>query len=67
MLYVGHSTVNGYLNKFLEKPRQIRKNFYLLDKQMKQRVVLKKRIKGEDIFFSDETQIDLFNYTNDCI
>ena len=72
ILSVRHTTVNAYTNKFLEKPRKIRKNFFLSEKQMEKRVqfcneILKKNITGQDIFFSDETQIDLCNYTNDYI
>ena len=71
-LKIGYRTVNKILNKFVGKPRKIRKVFFLSNEQKKKRVefckmVLKKNWTGKEIFFKDETQIDLSNYLNVAI
>ena len=72
ILSVTKSTINTYLKKRHLKVRKIKKIFSLTKKQKKQRVefcqnILKNKIKGESIFFTDETQIKLGGYTNDYI
>ena len=71
-LTIGYRTVNNILNKFIGKPRAIRKVFFLSKEQQKKRIefcemILNKKWTEKDFFFSDETQIDLFNYVNDSI
>ena len=71
IMTVTHSTINSYLNRVLGKPKKIRKVFYLSETQKKERVkfcemILKKYKKG-NIFWTDETQIDLCNFTRDYI
>ena len=72
ILSVTKSTINTYLKKKGLKARKIKKIFSLTKRQKKQRVefcenILKSNIKGESIFFTDETQIKLGSYTNDYI
>ena len=69
---ISHMTVNRILNKFLEKPRTIRKVFYLSSKQEEKNVNSAKwywikKFTEKSIFFTDETQIDLCNFINDSI
>ena len=71
-LKIGHVSINNILNKFIWKPRKIRKVFYLSEKQRIKRVefckmILKRKLTGKEIFFTDETQIDLCNFTNDAV
>lgn len=66
------SSVNNYLKKRGIKLRKIKKIFALNEKQKKQRVqfcqkMIEKEIKGEFIFFTDETKIQMGGYTNDYI
>ena len=54
------------------KTRKIKKTFSLTKEQKKKKGkfcqnIFKKKIKGENIFFTDETQIKLGSYTNDFI
>jgi transposase len=68
-LSVSHMTVNRTLNKILTKPRKLRKVFYLNDDHLQQRkdfceYILEEGIKGEDIFFTDESNFDLSNNIN---
>ena len=68
---VTHSTINSYLNKLLGKPKKIRKVFYLSETQKKERVkfckMILKNYQKRNIFWTDETQINLCNYTRDYI
>ena len=66
------TTINKYLREYFGKPLKIRKVFYLSNEQMAKRkkfceMVLNKKYKPQQIFFSDETKIGLGTYTNDCI
>ena len=66
------STVCRILNKELGRPRKVKRVFFLTDDQKRQRIefcekMLKKGIKGGNIFFSDETKIDMGSYFNDSI
>ena len=66
------STVCRILNKELGRPRKVKRVFYLTEDQKKQRIefcekMLDKGIKGGNIFFSDETKIDMGSYFNDYI
>ena len=72
ILKIRHSTVCKYLDKFLGKPRKIRKVFYLSEKQKEERVKFCKMIPEKEItekymFWTDETQIDLCNFFDDEI
>ena len=72
ILKIRHSTVCKYLDKFLGKPRKIRKVFYLSEKQKEERVkfcrmILEKEIIQKDVFWTYETQIGLFNFFDDEI
>ena len=65
-------TVCRILNKEYGKPRKIKKVFFLNKKQKDERVkfckmILEKGIKGEQIFFTDETKIEMGAYGNDHI
>ena len=64
------STICRMLNKELGRPRKVKRVFFLTDDQKRQRIefcekMLKKGIKGGNIFFSDETKIDIGSYFND--
>lgn len=72
ILSIEKTAVNRYLKNALGRPRKVRRVFYLNDKQKKERVkfcesILNKRIKGEQIFFTDETKIDMAPFLNDSI
>ena len=72
ILSIEKTAVNRYLQNALGRPRKVRRVFYLNDKQKKERVkfcesILNKRIKGEQIFFTDETKIDMTPFLNDSI
>ena len=71
IMTVTHSTINSYLNKLLGKPKKIIKVFYLSETQKKERVkfckMILKNYQKRNIFWTDETQIDLCNYTRDYI
>ena len=69
---VHYTTVNNYLKEYYGKPRKIRKVFFLSKEQMEKRkkfcqMILDKKIKPEQIFFSDESKIELGSFTNDSI
>ena len=71
-LTIEKTAVNRYLKNALGKPRKVRPVFYLSDDQKKERVkfcenILNKKIKGEHIFFTDETKIDMAPFLNDSI
>ena len=71
-LTIGYRTINKILNKFIGEPRKIRKVFFLSEDQKRKRIdfckkILEKGLTGKEIFFTDETQIDLSNYVNDSI
>ena len=71
-LTIGYRTINKILNKFISKPRTIRKVFFLSNEQKIKRVefckmILEKKWTGKEIFFTDETQIDLSGYIHDKI
>ena len=58
---LSHSTVNTILNKELSKPRRAKKTFLITHKNKEDRMefiklVREKKIKGEDIFFTDESR-----------
>ena len=72
ILSISFKTVCRYLNDILGTPRKIRKCFYLIKKQMEERVkfcknILSRGISFKDIMFTDETKIELGSYTNDSI
>ena len=69
---VSKATVCRILKKEYGKPRKIKKVFFLNQKQKDQRLtfcqkILDKGIKGEEIFFTDETKIELGSFINDHI
>ena len=66
------ATICRYLKKEYGRPRKIKKVFYLNEKQKKQRMqfcqdILKKGITGDQMFFIDETKIEMGPYINDSI
>ena len=72
IMTIEKTAVNKYLKSVLGKPRKVRRVFYLNDMQKKERVkfcenILEKRIRGEHIFFTDETKIDMAPFLNDSI
>jgi len=61
------STANKTLNKYVSKPKQMRKVFYLNEKKKDQRLkfllfMKEHNITPEDIFFTDESIINLSSY-----
>ena len=69
---ISKATICRILNKEYGKPRKIKKVFFLNKKQKDDRVkfckmILEKGIKGNQIFFSDETKIEMGAYVNDHI
>ena len=69
---VHYTTVNNYLKAYFGKPRKIRKVFYLTKEQMAKRkkfckMILDRHIKAEQMFFSDESKIELGSFTRDSI
>ena len=69
---VSKATICRILNKEYGKPRKIKKVFFLNKKQKDERVkffkmILEKGIKGDQIFFTDETKIKIGAYINDHI
>ena len=67
-LSINFTTVNNYLREYFGKPRKIRKVFYLSDENKRKRVefckkILEKNIKPEQLFFSDESRIELGSFT----
>jgi len=72
LLSIKKTTINRYLKKALGKPRKVRRVFYLNEKQKKERVkfcesILNRKIKGEQILFTDETKIDMAPFLNDSL
>ena len=72
LLSIEKTTINRYLKKALGKPRKVRRVFFLSEDQKKERIkfcesILKRKIKGEQIFFTDETKIDMAPFLNDSI
>ena len=72
IVQIEKTTINWILKQALWKPRKIRKVFFLTNEQKKERVkfckwILDKKIKHNQIFFSDETKIDLSPFLNDSI
>ena len=72
VMTVHYTTINKYLREYYGKPLKIRKVFFLSNEQMTKRkkfceMVLNKKYKPQQIFFSDETKIELGPYTNDYI
>ena len=72
ILSISFKTVCRYLNTELGTPRKIRKSFFLTKKQMEERVkfckdILSKGLTYKDIMFTDETKIELGNYTHDFV
>ena len=72
LLSIEKTTINRYLKNALGKPRKVRRVFYLNEIQKKKRVefcesILKRKIKGEQILFTDETKIDMAPFLNDSI
>ena len=66
------ATICRILNKELGKPRKIKRTFFLSKENKKRRVefcqkMLSRKIKGNQILFTDETAIDMGSYTNDSI
>jgi len=71
-LTVHYTTVNNYLKEYFGRPRKIRKVFFLSKEQMIKRkqfcqMILDKKIKPEQIFFTDESLIDLGSFSHDLI
>ena len=71
-LTVGKTMITDHLKTIFGNPRKIKKVFYLDDKKKRERLefcqkILKKQIKGENIFFIDETKLDLSPFTYDYI
>ena len=71
-LSVHFTTVNNYLKEYLGKPRKLRKVFYLSTEHVEKRcefcrMILDKKLKPEQIFFTDESKVDLGPFTNDLI
>ena len=69
---ISKSTVLRTLRKEFGRPRKIKKTFHLTEKQKKQRMdfcknIIKKGINGDNIFFSDETKIEMGSYIRDSI
>ena len=69
---VSKATICRILNKEYGKLRKIKKVFFLNKKQKDERgkfckIILEKGIKGEQIFFTDETKIEMGAYVNDHI
>ena len=69
---VHYTTLNNYLKEYFGKPRKIRKVFHLTKEQKEKRknfcqMILEKKIRPEQIFFSDESKIDLSPFTHDFI
>ena len=69
---VHYTTVNNYLKKYFGKPRRIRKVFFMSNENRKKRVefcrrILGMNIKPEQIFFTDESRIELSSFSNDWI
>ena len=63
------ATICGILNKEYGKPRKIKKVFFLNKKQKDERIkfcimILEKGIKEGQIFFTDETKIEMGAYVN---
>ena len=72
ILFVSFKIICRYLNEKLGAPRKIRKSFFLTKKQMDERLkfckdILSRGLSIKDIMFTDETKIELGNYTNDSI
>ena len=72
ILSIEKTAINRYLKSALGKPRKVRRVFYLNEKQKKERLkfcedILDKKIKGDQIFFTDETKIDMAPFINDSI
>ena len=69
---ISKATVCRILKNEYGKPRKIKKVFYLNQKQKDERLkfckmMLEKGITGEQIFFTDETKIEMGSYINDHI
>ena len=69
---VSKAIVCRILKNEFDKPRKIRRVFYLNSKQKEQRLkfceeILNRVITGEQIFFSDETKIEMGSYVHDYI
>ena len=69
---VSKAIVCRILKNEFGKPRKIRRVFYLNSKQKEQRLkfceeILNRGITGEQIFFSDETKIEMGSYVHDYI
>ena len=68
---VSISTINKILNKFISKPKKIRKVFLLTETQKKKRYeflefMKKKKITPSDIFFTDESIFNLSSLNGNC-
>lgn len=71
-LSISKPTVCRILKKEYGAPRKIKKVFYLNQKQKEQpiefcKMMLERGIKGDQIFFTDETKIEMGSYINDHI
>ena len=69
---ISKDTVNRYLKEEFGKPRKIRKVFHLTKDQKSERVkfcekILEMGISGQQIFFTDETQIKTGSFIKDSI
>ena len=71
-LTISHMTSCRILNKNLGKPRKIKKVFSINNKKKQERIkycnkILELKLKGKDIFFTDESIMDLSPFVNEKI
>ena len=65
-------TVCRILKQAYGTPRKVKKVFYLTKKQKEKRIkfceeMIKRKISGKKIFFTDETKVSMGSYTKDLI
>ena len=71
-LSIHYITVNNYLKQYFWKPRKIRKLFFYQKNKKNKRyefckTIIEKELKPEQIFFTDESKVELGSFTNDMI
>ena len=71
-LKISHMISSRILNKNLGKPRKIKKIFYINNKKKEERIkychkIQELGLKGKDIFFTDESIMDLSPFVNEKI
>ena len=69
---IHYTTINNYLRENYGKPRKIRKTFVLSNEQMQKKkefcqIIYDKNIQPQQIFFSDESKIDLGSFSHDLL